>query len=74
MSNKDKLLINGPLNAFRLEGSVNGNKKVLYMFCDVHKPVTMQTQCPGLRSVEFKEYLVKSFDALSANNADNKVE
>jgi len=42
MSITKKYLINGPLNAIRLEK----DDKILYMFCDCHLPYYESTQCP----------------------------
>lgn len=43
MSNK--LLVSGPFNALRMEGSINDNIKTLYVFFDIHMPIEKQTKC-----------------------------
>ena len=37
--------VNGPVNAIRLVGSINGMDKVIYLFADFHVDVTNQTTC-----------------------------
>lgn len=56
------LLINGPTNAIRIEGTVNGDKKILYLFSDFHMEIKNQTQCDSIYSVEFKDYLLQNFN------------
>lgn len=54
--------VNGPVNAFRLEGKVDGVKKVIYLFGDYHFDVRQQTQCDDIRAIEIKDYLIKNFE------------
>lgn len=62
---KDNVFINGPINTVRLEGEVNGIKKVLYVFMDNHMDVTQQTKCEDVRSKDIHNYLVENFDKIS---------
>lgn len=65
MKNTDKSkYINGPQNAFRMEGNIDGVKKVIYLFADVHVEPTDQTQCDSIRAIEIKDYLLENFDKL----------
>lgn len=64
----EQILVNGPINAVRLEGEVFGIKKIIYLFMDVHVRVTSQTECPGFDSMEFLQYLIKMFDISDKNN------
>jgi len=57
--------VNGPINTFRLEGKIEGIKKVIYIFMDHHVDVMNQTKCGNIKSLDFHEYLVKTFDELS---------
>jgi hypothetical protein len=68
--NKKKLLVNGPINTVRLEGTIDGIKKVLYLFSDVHVSVENQTKCPELRSIDFKKYLADTFDSITDKPVD----
>ena len=63
--NKLKKYVNGPVNVVRLEGKMFGIDKVLYVFMDVHQPVTEQTKCDDVRSKDFAQYLVDNFDDIS---------
>ena len=57
----EELLVNGPVNAVRLEGTINNIHKVLYIFMDVHINVSSQTMCNNFNSLDFTQYLVKMF-------------
>lgn len=57
---QEKLLVNGPIVCFRLEGTVNNIKKVIYLFGDNHSPVQYQTQCPSWKSNDFVRYFTKT--------------
>ena len=39
--------ISGPINVIRLEGIVNGIKKVITLFMDIHLDEEDQTKCEG---------------------------
>lgn len=54
---EDKLLINGPMNAVRLEGEVFGIKKSVLVFFDFHLDVSVQTQCADYESIDIEKYL-----------------
>lgn len=57
--------ISGPINLVRLEGSIFGIKKVLYLFMDVDAPVNLQTQCMDILNKDISNFLVDSFDSIS---------
>lgn len=61
MTNDNQLLINGPVNVVRLEGSVFGINKVLYLFLDVHESITEQTQCKQYMGEDIVKYFIKQF-------------
>lgn len=42
---KEILKVSGPLNTIRLEGKINGTKKVLYVFMDEHRNKPDETRC-----------------------------
>jgi hypothetical protein len=52
-------LINGPINAIRLQGKINNIDKVIYIFCDMHFEQCEQTQCNDIESEDFHKYLYK---------------
>lgn len=71
MSNDSKnKLINGPVNVLRLEGNVNGVKKVIYLFMDYHVPITNQKQCENIFNYDIQTYFADSFNEL--NNKSKK--
>jgi hypothetical protein len=58
---EDKLLINGPVNVVRLEGYINNIKKIIYIYFDIHLPVTSQTQCIEYPNIDINNYLYNIF-------------
>lgn len=60
--------INGPVNVVRLEGDVNGIKKIIYLFMDYHMNVASQTTCENIFAKDVQVYFAESFDNLSKNN------
>lgn len=64
----DGKYITGPVNVARLEGNVNGIKKVIYLFMDYHIPVEYQTKCKNYRAVEIDNFLAKTFKKLNNSN------
>lgn len=53
--------INGPINVARLEGTLFGIKKVIYVFMDYHLPVHLQTQCEGNeKAMDVRYYISES--------------
>lgn len=64
----DKKLVSGPVNAFRLEGSVNGVQKIIYLFGDFHLDVTDEKPCSDPMSEDFKRYFVKNIKRAKEHN------
>lgn len=60
--NIEQVFINGPINAFRIEGTVDNIKKVLYIYGDIHLYANDQTQCDSIKSIEMKDYLMRGFN------------
>lgn len=54
-----KLQLNGPTNVVRLEGEVDGIKKVVYLFMDFHYNLLDQTKCGNYYSEDIDKYLAK---------------
>jgi len=52
-------LINGPINAARLEGM----NKTVHLFMDWHNPLNSQTKCDNIKSTDIDKYLIKIFDS-----------
>lgn len=52
--------ITGPANVARLEGEIDGVKKVLYTFMDWHMNVDSQTKCSNFMADSMQQYIIKS--------------
>ena len=59
-----KTYLNGPINVARLEGHIGSMPKVIYLFMDRHDPITIQTQCTQLSSIDINKYLFNTFKEL----------
>ena len=58
--------IDGPVNVARLEGKIDGIKKVIYLFMDYHLNLgTEQRQCSNIFSTNIRKYFVDSFSETS---------
>lgn len=57
--------INGPINLHRLEGEIEGKKKVLYIFSDVH---VYETKCDEKFSLDIGQFFIKEFNKINSNN------
>ncbi len=51
------IYINGPLNFFKLKK----NNKTIYLFFDIHEPITKQQECENLYSINIDKYLKHVF-------------
>jgi hypothetical protein len=58
----NKNLVNGPVNAFRLEGKVGNIKKIVYLFGDYHNPISGETKCDSFISDDFVSYFYKTME------------
>ncbi len=56
--------VSGPLNLVRLEGNIEGTKKVFYMFMDIHLDITIQRECEDIYSKPIKLFLAETFKNL----------
>ncbi|AYV76021.1 MAG: hypothetical protein Terrestrivirus4_69 [Terrestrivirus sp.] len=61
------IFVNGPINAARLEGTVYGTKKVLYIFMDFHMNVMHQSQCDNIDSIDLNKYILKELKESDKN-------
>ncbi len=50
------MLVNGPVNVVRLEGTINNIKKILYVFFDYHNNIGFQTECESYDSKDIVQY------------------
>ena len=58
----DDININGPVNIIRLEGFINNNKKVIYLFGDVHLPLGIdQNYCVQDDRIDIDVFFSKIF-------------
>jgi len=67
MDNSDKEYVNGPINSFRLEGTIDGHKKVIWLFGDFHINPSSQIECDVLKATDLRTYLLNNFDAVKNN-------
>jgi hypothetical protein len=51
--------VDGPVNVLRLEGSINGIKKVVYLFFEYHLDPDIQTSCPNGDGEDVRDYIVR---------------
>ena len=70
MSNKNMFdpnveQVSGPINVIRLEGTVHGIPKVIYLFADLHMPPAKQTQCSNVYSQNISKYFAENFYELN---------
>lgn len=64
----DRRELSGPTNALRLEGTIEGTSKVVYLFLNVGTNIDLQTECANVHSQDFIKYLVDTFHNLSSSN------
>jgi hypothetical protein len=62
--------INGPINIVRIEGEINGIKKILYLYFDFHMDVTQQTKCEDYLSDDVTKYIKKELLETSDKDID----
>lgn len=55
---KDDKFINGPVNIIRLEGSIDGVDKILYLFSDFH---VLETECSDIENIDVDKFILKMF-------------
>lgn len=73
ITDPNSIMINGPINVLRLEGTVAGIKKKIYLFMDYHIDVSDQSQCSNIFSKDVQKYFTETFYDLSQNNQSNKL-
>jgi hypothetical protein len=66
MSKKQKL-INGPSSCYRLEGTLEGVHKVLYLFGNSPETMEFETHCELWKSEHFVKYFVKTMSKTDKN-------
>lgn len=59
--------INGPVNFLRLEGAINNNKKIIYLFMDHHFDLNNQTKCESFDSKDISNYLYSKIKNTTTN-------
>lgn len=74
MSHNDKVLINGPLNAIRIEGNIGSIKKVLYLFGDIHYDLGKQNECSDIYAQRIDTYILEQFNKRKAKKDDQKLD
>jgi hypothetical protein len=54
--------VNGPLNAFRLVGKIDGIEKTVYLFSDCHENISTETTCDSYKSRDFIKYFYETME------------
>ena len=67
-----KKIVNGPLNVVRLEGEINGTKKVLYCYMDIHLNPNAQSENENVFSTDVSKHFADNFVKL--NGSDHMVD
>ena len=62
-----KYYINGPESASRLEGKINGIKKVIYLFGEVH---ITSNKCKEKNNIDIDKFLLEIFKYNDKKNKD----
>jgi hypothetical protein len=60
--------LDGPVNVVRLEGTINGVKKVLYVFMDFHIQLGNQSKCDNIFSTDIGKYFAETFYKLNESS------
>lgn len=60
--------ISGPVNVVRMEGNINGIKKIIYLFMDFHLELWNETECNNIFSHDINQYFAESFYKLNGSN------
>ena len=57
--------INGPINVVRMEGTINGIKKTIYVFMDRHDHLQEQLECNNVFAKDINQYFAETFIKLN---------
>jgi len=68
-SSHDKY-VSGPINMVRMEGSIDGVKKIVYLMFDIHMELWEQSKCDDIDSLSIAQYLLNGFK--NSNEKDVK--
>lgn len=60
--NNKENLVNGPVNAIRLEGQINGVNKIVYLFADCHQSISNETKCDSFVSIDFVKFFYETME------------
>lgn len=66
--NEKKRTISGPYNAVRMEGEINGIRKIVYLFMDVHLNMENQRRCRNVLSLDINQYFAQKFHELNGSD------
>lgn len=67
----DKTSVSGPINTIRLEGEINGIKKTVYLFMDIHLDPEFQTECEDINNYGVRKYIINQLNN-AAGDKENK--
>lgn len=60
--------INGPINIVRLEGEIEGVKKVIYIYFDIHLEPNIQTECSNIENIDINHHIHYTLKNAKKNN------
>lgn len=72
--NDNSQLVNGPFNIIRMEGTINGINKVIYIMMEYHMEVSNQTQCSDINSVDISKYMYSNMKQYSKMDNDKSID
>lgn len=67
------VFVSGPINLVRLEGVVDNQKKVFYIYFDVHNPIKEQSECVQ-EGIHIRDYFTSIFQKLSKQDNNKKLD
>ena len=71
---QNDVLINGPVNVVRVEGNINGIKKVVYLFGDLHHDLDKQTECSDIHAQNIDTYILDQFNKRKLKHKNKKLD
>lgn len=71
--NEEKIMVNGPVNVFRLEGKIGNVNKTVYLFGDFHHSICAETKCDSFDSKDFVNYFYNEMKNIQKNNNNTNI-
>lgn len=67
MGKNSKELVNGPIVAVRLEGKIDGDNRIMYLFGDIHLDMNEETKCDSFTSIDYTKYFIETMEKTDKN-------